>query len=104
MKNYVCIDRKLIQTEAKEIARANIMTFEAGTNGYQGGDSGNGSRTYLAIMDEGGTDIRVHALTDKYGCEGVEIILGGDHELQTIIEGLEFLAETLRKQSKEEAR
>ena len=84
----------------REITSANVIEVVAGTNGYQGGDSGHGSRTYIKIKDLGGTDITVKKLEGKYGDEGVELILGGDCELQTIIEGLEFIVSVLKTQSK----
>ena len=84
----------------REITSANVIEVVAGTNGYQGGDSGHGSRTYIKIKDLGGTDITVKKLEGKYSDEGVELILGGDCELQTIIEGLEFIVSVLKTQSK----
>jgi hypothetical protein len=51
-----------IPTYTREIVSANVLEAEAGTNGYQGGDTGHGSRTYFRISDEGGTDIRVRPL------------------------------------------
>ena len=34
-----------IPTYKREVVSANILEVEAGTNGYQGGDGGHGSRT-----------------------------------------------------------
>lgn len=91
-----------IETWSREIIDANLLSVEAGTNGYQGGDSGHGSRTYIRIQDEGGTDIDARAITDKFGfTTGIEIALGGDAELSTIIEALEFVTKVLKDQIKE---
>ena len=94
----VRVDGKRIPLRAKNIYNANHLRVEAGTNGICGGDSGHGSRTYLSIIDAGGTDLRVNPLST-----GVEIVLGGDSELWTFIEALRFAADALqemRNQSK----
>ena len=95
----VCIDGRPVHTKELELESACFMTVEAGTNGLHGGDSGHGCRTYISIMDEGGCDIRVQKLHDRYGCDGVEIVLGGDCELKCIIEGLKFIVKTLEAQA-----
>ena len=38
---------KEITTYTREIYSANVLEVEAGTNGFQGGDSGHGGRTYI---------------------------------------------------------
>ena len=67
---------KEITTYTREIYSANVLEVEAGTNGFQGGDSGHGSRTYIRIEDMGSTDIRVNPL-GRDGDEGFELFLGG---------------------------
>ena len=47
---------KEITTYTREIYSANVLEVEAGTNGFQGGDSGHGSRTYIRIEDMGSTE------------------------------------------------
>ena len=85
-----------VETWEREIIDANILSVEAGTNGYQGGDTGHGSRTYIRISDEGGTDISAKILKNKYGeTSGIEIALGGDAELSTMIEALRFILKVL---------
>lgn len=81
----------------------NILTAEAGTNGFQDGDSGHGCRTYIRIEDQGGTDIHVKPIRSCGEVSGVEITLGGDSELSTIIEALEFIVETLKEKAEETA-
>jgi hypothetical protein len=94
------IDGMEIPTFTREIISANVLSVEAGTNGYQGGDSGHGSRTYFRITDCGSTDIRVK--TQGYdGDEGFEVTLGGDCELETIIRALKFITKVLEDQAKE---
>jgi hypothetical protein len=90
---------KIIPTWQREIVNCNILEVEVGTNGYHGGDSGHGCRTYLRISDLASTDIEVTPLFDRCGSGGVEITLGGDTELETFIEALEFAAMVLKKES-----
>ena len=86
---------RVVDTIACDFYSCNILEAEAGTNGLQGGDTGHGCRTYIRLQDAGSTDMTVHTYRDKYGSEGVEIILGGDTELQTIVGALKFIAKTL---------
>ena len=86
-----------IQTFSRELLNANVLRVEAGTTGYMGGDSGHGGRTYIRIEDLGGTDIKVTPI-DNIGNGGVEIVLGGDAELETIITGLKFIINVLEDQ------
>lgn len=90
------VDGKWIPVESKTIVNRNVLKIEIGTNGFCGGDAGHGCRTYFSLIDESGTDIRVDALSD-----GVEIVLGGDAELQTFVEALTFAAAALKKRIEE---
>ena len=95
-----CVDYEKITTYQREVFCCNVLEVEAGSNGYHGGDSGHGSRTYFRIADLGGTDMEVHSGTDKYGQSYFEVILGGDSELRTIIEALEFITQCLKDEVK----
>lgn len=87
-----------IETWKREITDANILSVEAGTNGYQGGDTGHGNRTFIRIQNEGDTDLGARVLLDSLGyVDGVEIVLGGDAELSTIIEALKFATKVLEE-------
>jgi type V secretory pathway adhesin AidA len=91
-----------VETWKKEITSANILEVEVGTTGFQGGDTGHGGRTYLKIQDLGCTDINVYLVKDQYfDTKGFTLELGGDTELKTFIEALEFAVKILKKQSKE---
>jgi len=91
-----------VMTREREIYSANVISVKAGTNGYQGGDSGHGSRTYFKIKDEGGTDLRVNVKKDRFGdASELEVVLGGDCELTTIIKALKFIVNTLEDQIEE---
>lgn len=89
-----------VTTFAREVWSANILEVEAGTNGYHGGDSGHGSRTYFRIEDLGGSDITCKPL-GHYADEGLEVCLGGDCELETIITALKFITNVLEHGAKE---
>lgn len=82
--------------ESEQFTSANILEVTVATNGYQGGDSGHGSRTYFSLEDLGSTDMDVRADRGK-----VEIMLGGDCELQTFIDALRWAADRLEEMSKE---
>lgn len=88
-----------VTTFARDVVDLNILTVEAGTNGYKGGDSGHGSRTYLRITDGGGTDMRFKSVIRLCGAEGFEVSLGGDSELKTFIKALKFAVKVLEDQA-----
>lgn len=95
-------DGTKITTYTREVLGANDLEVEAGTNGYQGGDSGHGCRTYFRIQNAGNTDIEIHILRDCFGdTGGFEVILGGDSELETIIRALKFITKVLEDEISE---
>ena len=75
----------------------NTLTVTVGTNGYQGGDSGHGGRTYISIEDTGCTDLNARATINSHDQTKVEIMLGGDSELDSIIEALRWAADKLEE-------
>ena len=75
----------------------NTLTVAVGTNGYQGGDSGHGGRTYICLENTGCTDIDARVSINSYDQTKVEIMLGGDSELDSIIEGLRWAADKLEE-------
>ena len=93
-KQRVLPDGTEITTYSRKILEANVLSVEAGTTGYKGGDSGHGGRTYFKIEDVAGTDIEVQPIGED-GLEGFEVFLGGDSELSTIIDALKFIVEVL---------
>ncbi|WP_086347993.1 hypothetical protein [Candidatus Enterococcus clewellii] len=94
------VNGKQVSTKVLEITNANILQVEVGTTGYRGGDTGHGGRTYFAIRDLAATDLEADVKKDVYGTvSAVEIELGGDTELETFIEGLEFAVKVLKEQS-----
>ena len=87
-----------VETWEREIIDANLLSVEVGTNGYQGGDTGHGCRTYIRISDEGSTDIDARVIENHYGdTTGIEVTLGGDAELSTIIEAFKFITKVLEE-------
>ena len=93
-KRVRCIGGRKVVTWGREITSCNMLEVEAGTNGYQGGDTGHGSRTYLRLKDLGGTDMECHVEEDKY--------VGGDTELETMKEALRWMLTVLEAQSETE--
>lgn len=98
-------DGTKITIYSREIESCNILEVEAGTTGYRGGDTGHGGRTYFRIQNEAGTDMEIHSYSDRYNyyvsdeC-GVEVALGGDCELETMIQALKFIVKVLEDESK----
>ena len=90
-----CYKDSYLEKPKTKIHKTDLFDVEAGTNGYQGGDAGYGGTTYFRIENTGGC-ISVDINKEK---EGFEIAVGGDWELRCIIEALEFIIETLKKQS-----
>ena len=90
-----------ITTYTREVVSCNILEVEAGTTGYQGGDTGHGGCTYFRIQDEGSTDMNIQTRSDRYGGSEVEVILGGDCELETMIRALKFITKVLEEESRE---
>jgi hypothetical protein len=84
-----------VETWSREILSANILEVEVGTNGYCGGDTGHGGRTYFRLRDLGGTDIHAVATSDSYTYQEIVVTLGGDTELWTFIEALKFAVAVL---------
>lgn len=100
VNGYVIIDGEEIPTVTRKITSANVISVTVGTNGYQGGDSGHGCRTFFRLKDESSTDMSCRLSGKSCGDTGqVEITLGGDCELETFIQALEFAADELRKMS-----
>lgn len=98
-------DGTKITTYSREIESYNILEVEAGTTGYRGGDTSHGGRTYFRIQNEACTDMEIHSYSDRYNyyvsdeC-GVEVALGGDCELETMIQALKFIVKVLEDESK----
>lgn len=90
-----------ITTYTRDVVSANMLEVEAGSNGYMGGDTGHGSRSYFRIEDTGSTDMEICTLMNSFGNTGFEVILGGDCELETMIRALKFITKVLEDSSKE---
>ena len=101
-KNVRTVGGQLVTTWTREIVDCNILEVEVGTNGYQGGDTGHGGRTYVRIKDKASTDLSCSIVEDRLrrgGVEEVEITLGGDSELATFKEALRWILSILEVQS-----
>ena len=82
---------------SSEFGSFNTLGILVGTNGYQGGDSGHGGRTYICIQDLGCTDMDASVSKFSDCSPKVEIIFGGDSELDSIIDGLRWAADKLEE-------
>ena len=99
-ENKRMIHGKRVTTFRRDIINCNLLSVEAGTNGFHGGDTGHGSRTYICIRNDGNTDIHVSTI-GACGDNGVEILLAGDTELETMICALKFITKILEDQAAE---
>ena len=98
---YEIKENSRILKDGTELTTYTILEVEAGTTGYQGGDSGHGGRTYFRIEDAASTDMEVRSYVNKYGCPGFEVVLGGDCELETTIRALKFITKVLEEEAAE---
>ena len=90
-----------VPTEYKECVSCNVLGVKSGTTGYKGGDSGHGGRTVFKIEDLSSTDLMVSINGSGYfSAKEVGIAFGGDSELSTFIQALEFTLETYKSQMK----
>ena len=110
-RNIRRIDREFIKTVRTEMVNCNILEVETGTNGYHGGDSGHGGRALLRLSDAASTDMRclisgeIAGYSQTYEVyfshvDSVEIVVGGDAEIGTLIDSLEFVVKILKEQIK----
>lgn len=91
-----------VNTYQREIINCNILEVEAGTTGYRGGDAGHGGRTYFRIRDLASTAMEARVEKSRWGdTECIEVELGGDAELETIITALQFIVRVLDEQRRE---
>jgi hypothetical protein len=84
-----------VAKETGEFRQASAYIVTVGTNGYHGGDAGHGSRTYFQLHSDG-ADVEIRIDNDG---RDVTIEMGGDSELSTFIEAMEFAVDTLKRQS-----
>lgn len=102
-KGQVMVNGQMVSTLKKEFIDCNSIEVEVGTTGYCGGDSGHGGRTYFRIKDLGSTDMSCRTKGRSTYCEDylnqIELMFGGDAEMETFIDALEFALETLKSQA-----
>ena len=85
--------------ERADIFIGDSCLVSVGTNGFQGGDAGHGSRTYIRLVVPPSYNFSTNR---KYNHQDqtttLEIVGAGDWELQTIVEGLRFILNSLEDQ------
>lgn len=102
-KGQVMVNGQMVSTLKKEIIDCNSIEVEVGTTGYCGGDTGHGGRTYFKIANISSTDMSCrikgrNTVTEDY-LNQIELMFGGDAEMETFIDALEFALETLKSQA-----
>ena len=83
------------ELHSSEFGIFNTLGVTIATNDYQGGDSGHGGRTYICFEDLCSTDIDAVVSYGQDTNAKVEIMLGGDSELDSMIDALRWAADTL---------
>ena len=92
----------LLPAIRKTFNSANVLEVTAATNGYHGGDAGHGCRAMVRFNDLAGTAIKAKVIPESTdGNGGVELMLAGDCELSTLIDGLRFAADALEDLARE---
>ena len=87
--------QKITKLSGKQLVSANILGIHAGTTGPQGGDWGHGSRAYVKLKDEGGTGWLIRVDGEVFQPTEIEILVGGDSELETFKNALFFAAKNV---------
>lgn len=82
-----------ITMEVAEFVSANVLEAYAYTTGERGGDAGHGGRTFVMLRNVASTAMSAYAHGDN-----VVIALGGDTELDTFIDALRWMADSLERQ------
>jgi hypothetical protein len=85
---------EILRMYEQTLQQANILRVAAGTTGEMGGDGGHGGMTIFEI--DGGNSTCMEVKTDGDRC--VRLEFAGDSEMDTIIEGLEFIVNTLKRE------
>lgn len=83
------------ELHSSEFGTFNTLGVTVATNGYQGGDSGHGDRTYICFEGLCSTDIDAVVSYGQDTNAKVEIKLGGDSELASMIDALRWAADKL---------
>ena len=85
------------ELHSSEFGTFNTLGVTVATNGYQGGDSGHGGRTYICFEDLSSTDIDAVVSSGQDTNTKLEIMLGGDSELDSMIDALRWAADKLEE-------
>ena len=106
----VMVDGIEVATYGRVITSCNELGVEVGTTGLMGGDTGHGGRTYFKVYDSSCSDMRCHAVgysaaerryvdVEINNARSVELIFGGDTELDTFCAALRIGYEVLSRES-----
>lgn len=80
-----------------------FTTVTCGTNGYKGGDWSHGSRTYIKVEGGSISDYQIRKIDESKdgSSSGFELAVGGDCELDSMIETFEAIASSLKNMKNE---
>ena len=92
------IDEIKVPTKETLVSSDTSLLVEAGTTGYKGKKSRKEGRSFIKILDAGNADIRVERNADG---KGFTMRVIGDAELNSLINALDYISFTLKKQIKE---
>ena len=87
----------MIRTDAANSTVRNSDIQYSRRNGYQGGDSGHGGRTYICFEDLCSTDMDAVVSYGQDTNAKVEIMLGDDSERDSMIYALIWAADKLEE-------
>lgn len=93
-------DTIIVPTSYKEFRSDITLGVKVGTTGYKGRDSGHGGRSILKLNNVASTDIKVSINgSGYYDVHEVGICVGGDAELETLIQALEYAVVELKSKA-----
>ncbi len=91
------LDGHSFEVYATNIFNCNVLEVAAGAGDDPlDDDAKRSTKSYIRIRDNGGTNMQYKILTDSLNrFEGIELEFRGGAELDTLIEGLEFMKQAL---------
>ena len=102
LKNNICGEYREVVYGGKIIptvtCKTPYTTITCGTNGNKGGDWGHGSRAYVKVECGSLSDYQIRKIDegDDGESSGFEIAVGGDCEIESLIETLETITSNLK--------
>lgn len=103
-----CPEDRPVRLAVRTFTSACIVRCTVATNGYGGGDSGHGGCVVLSLENLASTDLEV-AVDGKWVANAhefgrVDLVFGGDCEIDTLVDALQFAAAELDRMLRSEPR